>query len=229
MPTVGRVNSFLSIALFSSALKTTISVLFFSACRGGHRGHGVHPGGGRQRRQHQRRGGGRPLQPPEQLQRHQLHSHTFPQTTAAPLLGTAWSSVPQPASSHVFSSPRSTCFDCHQCRPLPSSAQFRTAVHSELAAPFPAPAPPVAHWAEMPLKPALSFLDHWPYLTLLHHAWTRPSWHTPPSHCPHNPYLVLPQAQREQRRFCGFCGVAHSFDLLIRISECVCLCECVGV
>lgn len=61
--------------------------MLFSLCRGGHRGCGVHPGGGRQRGQHQRRRGGGPLQPPKQLQRHQLHSHTFPQTAATPLLG----------------------------------------------------------------------------------------------------------------------------------------------
>ena len=42
--------------------------------------------------------------------------------------------------------------------------------------------------------------DHWPYLTLLYPAWTCPSWHALPSRCPHNPYLVLPQAQREQER-----------------------------
>ena len=78
-------------SVFRAAPEITWCIFFFIfiACRGGHRGHGVHPCRGGQRGQHQRRrggGGGGPLQPPEQLQRHQLHSHTFPQTAAAPLL-----------------------------------------------------------------------------------------------------------------------------------------------
>lgn len=184
---------------FRAVLEITWCIFFsfFMVCRGGHRGHGVHPCRGGQRGQHQRRrgGGGGPLQPPEQLQRHQLHSHTFPQTAAAPLLRhRAAIQLPSPTPRfppqpfaianaahyrHQTSPRRRYTLNLFLLSwPRLSRKHMGLKCHSSL------PDPP----------------DHWPYLTLLYPAWTCPSWHALPSRCPHNPYLVLPQAQREREK-----------------------------
>lgn len=103
MPTVWSKKTVFSLSLSPSLNIVLKTILCIFACRGGHRGHGVHSCRGRQRGQHQRWRGGGPLQPPEQLQRHQLHSHTFPQTATAPLLGaTAITHHPHSSASRAI-------------------------------------------------------------------------------------------------------------------------------
>lgn len=79
----------------------------------------------------------------------------------------------------------------------------------------------------MPLKPSWP-PDLWPYLTLLYPAWTHPSWHALPSHCPSQTLpIVLAQAQRAQFAVFvwEFCGEVDSFDLLIGVCLGVCVHE----
>lgn len=117
-------------------------------------------------------------------------------------------SVSRSVSSNIFSSHHSTCSDYLQT-PAPPTTYIGPIHNGSKPEPvyfFPLTTDPTSPYCFMPK--------------------TRPSWHTLPSRCPHNPYLVLLQAQREQSTVRGFCGV-DSFDLLIRISfnACVCICR----
>lgn len=75
-----------------------------------------------------------------------------------------------------------------QRHPLPASAQSTMAVHPEPVPPFPTLALTgrIQGWnaTQAFLTPAS---DHWPYLTLLHHARTRPSWQHPVLPLPSQP------------------------------------------